>query len=234
MMTLIAGMAAAGWLGILTSISPCPLATNIAAVSYLGRRMHSRRMAVAGAVAYATGRAAVYVILGLIITWGLSNAPALSNSLQNHIGPFLGPLLILVALVLLGWIELPVRFGVAGQSTATRLAGWGLAGEFFLGALFALTFCPVSAALFFGALLPMAIAAPTPLPALAFYGFGTALPVGVLAIALAFGMHGSSKMISAIQKSRGLLGNITGGVLLLVGIYLTLTLSLGWPDPVGS
>lgn len=222
----ITGLVAAGWLGILTSISPCPLATNIAAVSYLGRHLHSRRMAVLGAVIYALGRASIYIVIGLAIAWGLSSAPNLSAFLQSNIGPFVGPVLILVALVLLDWIQLPLQFGVAGQATANRMAKWGLAGEFLLGALFALTFCPVSAALFFGALLPLVLGGDAPLSQLAVYGFGTALPVGVIAVALAFGAAGSAKIIAVIQSSQKHLRTGTAIVILLVGIYLTLTLSL--------
>jgi cytochrome c-type biogenesis protein len=223
----ITGLAVAGWLGILTSISPCPLATNIAAVSYLGRHLHSRRMAVAGAVIYAFGRAGVYIAIGLAIAWGLSSAPELSTFLQANIGPFVGPVLILVALVLLEWIQLPLDFGLAGQATANRMARWGLAGEFLLGALFALTFCPVSAALFFGALLPLALAGSGPLPYLVLYGLGTALPVAVIAVGIAFGAKGTPRLIAAIQSSQKFLRKGTASIILLVGIYLTLTLSLG-------
>jgi len=226
MNSFAAGMLAAAWLGILTSISPCPLATNIAAVSYLGRHLHSRRLAIAGAVIYALGRASIYVVIGLLIAWGLASAPNLSTFLQANIGPFLGPVLILVGLALLDWIQLPLQFGVAGQATAGRMARWGLAGEFLLGALFALTFCPVSAALFFGALLPLVLAGSAPLPQLAVYGLGTALPVGVIAVALAFGAAGSARIIATIQSSQKYLRQGTAIVILLVGVYLTLTLSL--------
>lgn len=224
----IAGLIAAGWLGILTSISPCPLATNIAAVSYLGRHLHSRQMAVLGALAYALGRASIYVVIGLAIAWGLSSAPNLSIFLQSNLGPFVGPVLILVALVLLDWIQLPLQFRVADQSTANRIAKWGLAGEFLLGALFAITFCPVSAALFFGALLPLVLGGEAPLSQLAVYGLGTALPVGLIAVALAFGAAASTKIIAAIQSSQKHLRFGTSVVILLVGIYLTLTVSIGF------
>ena len=74
-------LAGAAWLGILTSISPCPLATNIAAVSYLARRAGSRRSAVVGALAYAVGRAGAYVLIGAGVALGLASAPKVSSAL---------------------------------------------------------------------------------------------------------------------------------------------------------
>ena len=56
LMSLSAMLGTALWLGLLTSISPCPLATNLAATAYLARRVESRRRAVTGAVAYTLGR----------------------------------------------------------------------------------------------------------------------------------------------------------------------------------
>lgn len=211
------------WLGLLTSISPCPLATNIAAVSFLSRRMHSRRKAVAGAVAYAVGRAAIYVLVGLAVAWGLTAAPSLSARLQSAVVPFVGPLLILVALVLLGWLRLPLAFETPGQPLAETLANRGLVGEFLLGALFALSFCPSSAALFFGALLPLAVASSVPLPVLAVYGVATALPVGILAVLIALGAGASKGALEWIRRSEGGIQAVTAVVLLGIGLWLTLS-----------
>ncbi len=223
---MIATLAIAAWLGVLTSVSPCPLATNIAAVSFLARRMHSRRLAVAGAVAYAVGRASVYIVIGLLVTWGLAAAPALSGFLQRNVTPFVGPLLILVGLVLLGWISLPLHFGMKSQSAAERLARFGLFGEFLLGMVFALTFCPVSAALFFGTLLPLSVASPVAWPVLLVYGVATAIPVGVIAVLVALGVNAPRKILGGIQRWQGLVGKVTGTAILLVGVWLTVGLFL--------
>lgn len=226
-MTFISILMGALWLGVLTSISPCPLATNIAAVSFLSRRIHSRRLAVAGAVVYALGRAAVYSLIGLILALGLAAAPTLSTMLQTRLLPFVGPILILVSLVLLGWLRLPVNFGFSSESAASRLAGLGLSGEFLLGMLFALTFCPVSAALFFGTLLPIALASPLPLPIFATFGIGTALPVGLLAVAIALGFASTGRMIALIQQYQERIQTGTATLILLVGLWLTGSGSFG-------
>lgn len=226
---LAAAFLGAAWLGLLTSISPCPLATNIAAVSFLARRMHTRRMAVAGALAYALGRAFVYLLIGLLVTWGLASAPALSSILQRAMVPFLGPLLILVGLILLGWLKLPVDFGFKNETVAAALSRCGLLGEFSLGALFALTFCPVSAALFFGALLPMAIAQAPAWPLFATYGIATALPVGILAVLLALGAGAARTLIQSIQGSQEKIRMASGAIIILVGVWLTTRLFTSWP-----
>lgn len=219
----IAALTGAAWLGLLTSISPCPLATNIAAVSFLARRMHSRRLAVVGALVYAAGRALVYLLIGVLITWGAASAPVLSVSLQRFIAPFLGPLLILVGLVLLGWLKLPVDFGFKSEVTAERLARRGMFGEFLLGALFALTFCPVSAALFFGALIPLAFAQAQAWPLFAAYGLATALPVGALAVLLALGVGAARTLIQRVQTSQQHIQKASASIMILVGVWLTLS-----------
>ncbi len=208
------------WLGILTSVSPCPLATNIAAVSYLSRRMNSRRMGMAGVLAYTLGRAIVYSLIGLVLMLGLAAAPQLSRTLQSAILPFIGPLLVLVALVLLGWLPMPPGFGFSSARTASRLAGLGLLGEFLMGMLFALSFCPVSAALFFGTLLPVGLASAVPLPVFAFYGIGTAAPVGLIALAIVLGASSTGKIMDHIQRWQPRLRAATAVVILLAGLWL--------------
>lgn len=220
-MTIVSVLAGALWLGLLTSVSPCPLATNIAAVSFLARRIGTRRLAVAGAVAYAFGRALVYTLIGLVLMLGLAATPELSSLLQTAILPFIGPILIIVALVLLNWISLPVRFGFSNVETANRLAGLGVMGEFLLGMLFALSFCPVSAALFFGTLLPVALASPVPLPVFAIFGIGTAVPVGLIAVAIVLGANSTDTLMAKIQRWQPRLRTATAVGLLLIGLWLT-------------
>lgn len=222
-MSVLAALAAAAWLGIVTSISPCPLATNIAAVSFLARRLDSRRRAVLGVVAYAGGRAVAYAAIGIIVAWGLAAAPQASQFLQRFLQPFLGPLLIGVGLVLLGWIPLRLDFGPARPGVSEGLVRHGLPGAFLLGLLFAVTFCPISAALFFGSLMPLALASEGPLLLIVVYGLATALPVAVLALLIVLGAGSAARVMNDVQRWQGRVQAVTAWVILAVGVYLTLS-----------
>ena len=211
------------WLGVVTSVSPCPLATNVAATSVLARRVGQRRRALAGAVAYTLGRVSAYGLLALIILAGVSSMPAVSTFLRETFLPLVGPILILAGMAVLGWLPLPFDFKAGGASSAEKLASWGLLGEFALGALFALSFCPVSAALFFGSLISIAVASSMPALPVALYGVGTALPVGIIAIALVLSAEKASRALNQIQRFQKVAVVLTGSVLIAVGLWLTLT-----------
>lgn len=135
----------------------------------------------------------------------------------------LGPILILAGMFVVGLFR-PPAFGLTiGQRISEHLAGTRFTGAFLLGVLFALAFCPISAAIFFGSLLPQAAALRSSVAVPAFYGLGTAIPVLVFAMIIAVGtksMNAVFQRISAIE----LWGRrLTGTVLILVGIYLSWT-----------
>ncbi len=215
----IAAFGTALWLGILTSISPCPLATNLAAVSYISRELHSPWRTVISGILYALGRCLAYMVLAWLIVRSLLEVPAVALFLQSTMNRILGPLLVLVGLFLLGLFRLP---GLGGNWTARvgeRISRFGIWGAFFLGALFALSFCPVSAALYFGSLIPIAIerqsAAILPMA----YGIGTGLPVLVLAFALLGGLQTAAlffKRISSWEKPARI---ITAAMFIAAGAY---------------
>ena len=146
MMALLSAL----WFGILTSISPCPLAANIAAVSFLSKKINHPRMILWSGLAYTLGRMTAYVVLGVIIISSLAGVPAVANFLQKYMNRILGPILILVGLFLLDILKLNFSgFSLSGEKQ-NKLAELGVLGSFVLGAIFALSFCPISAALFFG------------------------------------------------------------------------------------
>lgn len=221
-MGLLLGAASAFWLGVLTSISPCPLATNVAAVSFIGRQVEAPRKVLASGVAYTLGRALAYLLLAAVLVASLLSAPQVSHFLQKYLNKLLGPLLILVGMVLLELIPSP-SFGLAkGRAWEKRAAGWGMAGAAALGFIFALSFCPISAALYFGSLLPLAVEQESRLLLPALYGVGTGLPVLFFGVLLALGARSVGlwfNRLSAIERwaRRG-----TGVVFILVGIYMTL------------
>jgi len=222
MESLVLAMGSAFWLGLLTSISPCPLATNIAAISFVGRDAgRTSKVLVAGSL-YALGRVIAYAVIGGLVVASILSAPGASIWLQRNISLFVGPLLVLVGMVLLGLIELPVLAGSGMHRLRERIQKMGLAGAVLLGLLFALSFCPVSAALFFGSLIPLAIANESSLLLPVVYGIGTGVPVIVFAIALSLGAKSLGSLFQRVTATEQKIRLFTGIVILAIGIYLTL------------
>jgi len=215
------------WLGVLTSISPCPLASNIAAISFITRRIRKTREVLLSGLLYTVGRTLTYVALGAIIVAGLLATGDIARFLQRYLNQILGPVLILVGMVLLGLIGSGLSLNLAGQGVQQRASrgGWWWSG--LLGILFALSFCPVSAALFFGGLiaLSMAHASPVVLPAL--FGAGTALPVIVFAFLIAFGSQYVGRAFNRLAQVERWVRTLTGIAFILPGIYYSLVYIFG-------
>jgi len=207
------------WFGILTSISPCPLAANIAAISFLSKRvMHPKSVIMAG-IAYTVGRMVTYAVLGGIIVASLVSVPATANFLQKYMGRILGPILILVGLFLLGVIKIKIPSLSFSQDRQKKMAESGIGGAFLLGIMFALSFCPISAALFFGSLIPLSVNYKYGIILPFFYGIGTGLPVIILAICIALGVLSISHWFHKLSRLEFYARKITGIIFLIVGIY---------------
>jgi len=209
------------WLGVLTSISPCPLATNIAALAFLSRRGGCRRAVAWSSAAYIAGRMIAYTALAAILAAGLFSAPAVSAFLRTKIEGLLGPGLILAGMVVAGWLPLKIPGSGGMNQFGTRLAERGLLGEFAMGIVFALAFCPTSAALFFGGLLPAMLKSGASVSLSLAYGAGTALPVIVAVALLTGGLAIAGPRLELLRKTGARLQQITGIVLILVGAWLT-------------
>jgi cytochrome c biogenesis protein CcdA len=209
------------WLGVLTAISPCPLATNIAAVSYVGRQVGSPRHALLAGILYTLGRTVVYVGLAALVVSALLSMVTVSMTLQRFAAKALGPLLIVVGAALLGVIPLP-SFGAGLSRRAESLAAHGVWGAAPLGMVFALAFCPVSAALYFGSLIPLATAHNSRLILPALYGIGTAVPVLGFAVLVAAGAASLGSAYERLGKVERWARPATGVVFILAGIYETL------------
>jgi len=214
------------WLGVLTSISPCPLATNIAAVSYVGRQVGSTRAVLLSGGLYAAGRTLAYVVLGAAAVWSLMSMVAVSSVLQGGFHRALGPLLIVMGLLLLGLFKLDLPgFGVS-DGLRDRVDRSGVLGAGLLGIFFALSFCPVSAGLFFGSLVPLAVDRSSPLLLPTLYGVGTALPVAAFAVLLAAGAGWLGKALDRVQAFEIWARRVTAVVFIGVGVYETLRSTL--------
>ena len=219
---LIGGALAALWLGILTSISPCPLATNIAAISYIGRRVERTWLVLLSGLLYTAGRTFTYMVLGAAIVAGLLAIPSVSRFLQKYMHLLLGPLLIVAGMFLLELISFRKAGGGVSEGLQQRVDRSGVWGALLLGIVFALTFCPTSAALFFGSLIPLAVEHRSSLLLPAVYGVGTALPVIVFAILIALGTHYVARAFNVLSRIELWARRLTGVVFIAVGIFLTL------------
>ena len=207
------------WLGILTSISPCPLATNIAAVSFLSKRIAHPAFVFISGLAYTLGRMTAYVMLGWIITSCLLSVPEVARFLQKYMNKALGPILIATGLILLGIINIHLPGISLSEKHHNKLAASGAPGAFLLGLIFALAFCPISAALFFGSLIPLALndKVGTVLPLV--YGVGTALPVLVFALAITLGVTSLGHWFHKITRLERHMRKLTGAIFVIVGLY---------------
>ena len=151
-------------LGLLTAISPCPLATNIAAIGYIGKDIENRRRIFRNGVLYTLGRVVSYTILGVILISILKEGASVFG-IQKAIGKWgellIGPLLLLIGLFMLFGHKLNLpQFGFGGNGEGlARKGGWG---ALLLGVLFAMAFCPTSGVLYFGMLIPMSVTASVP------------------------------------------------------------------------
>lgn len=229
-MELLLAASGALWLGLLTAMSPCPLATNIAAISYVGKRVDRPSLVLSGGLIYTLGRTVSYVLVALVVVQGLLSLSSLSMFLQRNLNLVLGPMLVVVGLLLLDVIAWPwtkasgSRFFESLQKRADRLGLWG-AG--LLGLAFALAFCPVSAALFFGSLVPLAVEHQSPLLLPALYGVGTAVPIVGLSFILAFSANRISRAFNALTFIEKWMRRTTAVVFIAVGGYYSLIYVFG-------
>jgi len=218
-MELLIALGSAAWLGILTSISPCPLATNIAAVSFLSKKITHPALVFISGLAYTLGRMVAYTVLGWIIVSSLLSVPQVAQFLQKYMVKALGPLLIITGLFLLEVITIKLPGVALSQKHHNKLVESGAPGAFLLGVIFALAFCPVSAALFFGSLIPLAFNSKVGSILPFIYGIGTGLPVLIFAIAIALGVTSMSHWFHKITKLEYYTRKITGVIFILVGLY---------------
>jgi cytochrome c-type biogenesis protein len=207
-------------LGLITAIAPCPLATNIAAVAYITRNVTDRKYAVITGSLYTLGRMFSYSLLGvLIIVVGLE-IPWVSAAIQDVGEKVLGPLLIVVGLLML-FID-RISFGRGGNTLASlgnKVAHWGMIGGFLLGVIFALAFCPYSAVLFFGVLIPVALKSTGGVALPAVFAIGTGLPVLVFGTLLSAGVAGVATWLNAITRAERIIRIIVSVIFIGVGIY---------------
>lgn len=203
-------------LGLLTALSPCPLATNIAAIGFIGKDIENRKRIFRNGLLYTLGRILSYTLLGVVLILILKEGSNMFG-IQKTIGVWgelvLGPLLFVIGLfMLLGdRLNLP-QFGFQGNAEGlARKGGWG--------ALFALAFCPTSGVFYFGMLIPMSATATAGYLLPVVFAIATAIPVLVVAWILAFSVQQLGSFYGKMQKVQKWMNRIVGVLFIVVGIY---------------
>lgn len=208
-------------LGLLTALSPCPLATNIAAIGYIGKDVGNRRLIFRNGLLYTLGRLMGYTLLGVVLIaivregsslFGIQQAIATAGEV------LLGPALTVIGLYMLfgSRLSLP-QLRVGGN--AENLAGKGGRGALLIGVLFALAFCPTSGVLYFGMLIPMSATTTAGYLLPAVYAVATALPVIAVAWILAFSVQRIGSFYGCMKTVQKWMNRVAGAVFTAVGIY---------------
>ena len=206
-------------LGMLTSISPCPLTTNITAIAYISKEVKTIKNTLLNGLFYTIGRGISYTLLATLIYFGLSSFE-ISRIFQGWGDKILGPILIVIGLIMFGFIK--ISFSVKNKSIENIkewLAAKGYVGSLLLGVLFALAFCPYSGVLFFGVLIPLVLKSSESLLLPPLFALGTGLPVIVFSFLIAFGMQKINKLFAIIQKTERTIRYIVASIFIIVGVY---------------
>lgn len=208
-------------LGLLTALSPCPLATNIAAIGFIGKDAGNRRRIFRNGLLYTLGRILGYTLLGVVLI-GILRTGTSMFGIQRAIAlwgeTLIGPLLLLIGLFMLFGhrLNLP-QFGFSGHAEGlARRGGWG---ALLIGILFALAFCPTSGVFYFGMLIPMSATATAGYLLPAVFAIATALPVLAVAWLLAFSVQQVGSFYGRMQTVQKWLNRIAGLLFIAIGLY---------------
>lgn len=206
-------------LGLMTAISPCPLATNITATAFISKNIASKKKVFLSGIVYSLGRAFSYTAIGLVLFFGASKFHIALFFNQNG-EKFLGPLLLVLGLIMLNVIKLQFlnKFNFT-ERLSEKFKDKGLLGSFLIGVVFALAFCPYSGALFFGILIPMTISSANGLYLPIIFAFGTGLPVILFTYLMAFTAGKVGVFYNRITKIEKVMRTVAGVVFVITGLY---------------
>ncbi|QZE15728.1 sulfite exporter TauE/SafE family protein [Halosquirtibacter laminarini] len=205
-------------LGLMTAISPCPLATNITAIGFISKDIGDKKRVFLNGLIYTIGRAISYTVIGLIFFFSASHFK-IEGVLQEWGEKLLGPLLIIIGLFMLGVFSFSIpgmdRF-YEKMEQKSRTGFWGV---LLLGIVFALAFCPYSGVLYFGMLIPMTISSAGSLYLPIIFAIATGIPVIIFAWMLAFSMESLGTTYNNIKRFETLFRRVVAIIFLLVGVY---------------
>ena len=212
-------------LGLMTAISPCPLATNISAIGFISRDLTDRRRVFFNGLVYTLGRAITYVGIALIIFFGASQMD-ISGWFQKWGEKILGPVLVLIGLFMLDFI----RIRLPGSGSLTEKIGEkgrkSYLNTLLLGILFAMAFCPYSGVLYFVMLIPMTVASADGLYLPLIFAIATGIPVIVFAWLLAYAVSNVGKLYSRIKAFELWFRRVVAVLFIGVGIWYIITIYL--------
>ncbi len=209
-------------IGLMTSISPCPLATNITAIGYISKEIENKRQIFLNGILYTLGRAISYTGLGVILYFGASKFQV-AKLFQTYGERFLGPLLIVIGVLMLDVIHLKFpEFGGLTNKIQGNLKKGNALGALLLGMLFSLAFCPYSGVLYFGMLIPMTISSASGLYLPVVFAFATGLPVILFAWLLAYSVASVGEFYNKIKLFQKWFNLVIAVLFILVGLYYTI------------
>jgi cytochrome c-type biogenesis protein len=209
-------------LGILTAISPCPLATNITATAYIARTLEGKRKVLLSGLLYTLGLAFTYTTIAMIISMGASKFHV-AKFFQGNGEKFLGPIMIIIGLIMLNVIKLNFM-GKSGlkEKMGDKFKDRGLLGSFLLGALFAMAFCPYSGAMYFGMLVPMTIESELGITLPLFFAIGAGSLVLFFTFIIAFSFEKLGLYFKRITQIEKIMRFIAAVLFIGTGLYYVL------------
>ncbi len=215
---------AAFFIGLMTAISPCPLATNITAIAFISKKIDNSRHTLLAGTVYTLGRMLAYIVVASVIVLFGMNIQFIALGLQHYGELLLGPFLIICGIYLLDLFHFSGLPGGNWLSKRTsgisaKLVEKGYLGAFLLGVIFALSFCPFSAVLFFAMLIPLALAAGDPVIIPAVFAIATAIPVIVISLLLVQGVGKCSGFMKKVQDVECWIRRAVAAIFIVVGVY---------------
>lgn len=211
-------------LGLLTAISPCPLATNITAIGFIGKDLVNRNRVFYNGLIYTLGRTFSYTMLALILFFGADQLK-ISGVFQQYGEKIVGPLLIIIGIFMLGIVRLTLpAFGKTSDRFQKR-SRYNFWDVFLLGVIFALAFCPYSGVLYFGMLIPLTISTSgLHLPVV--FAAATGIPVILFAWLIAFSISGMGHLYKRIKSIEFWFRKAVAILFIGIGIYYVLAVWL--------
>lgn len=207
-------------LGLMTSISPCPLATNITAVGYISSDFNNRKRVFLSGIIYTIGRAITYTTIGLIIFFGASQF-AISGFIQQWGEKILGPILIVSGLFMIGLIKLNIN-GIGKLNDKIKQLNKNRHMDVLLmGIVFALAFCPYSGVLYFGMLMPLTITSASGLYLPIIFAIASGIPVLIFTLIIAYSVSSVSKYFNRVKTFEYMFRRVVAVVFIGIGVYYT-------------